>query len=227
MSFALSTHILPAVLVATATLRVSKWTDINFIEALSDDFTTYWLLGFSAIIFEELAPIFGGIAAHEGELKLFRVILGLTIGGWVSTTLLYLAGRRKWEWIRKRFPRIRATGTVALRVVARNPLTASFLVRFAFGLRIVLPMACGAARVPVVTYLVASLVGSALWSTLFSVIGYAAGEAAFRVVGKLDRAGEIIGAIMVTALVFGLVWLNRRRKARKEERRRNKRVVVA
>lgn len=219
-------HILPVVIVATATLRVSKWADMNFIDALSDDFTTYWLLGFSAIIFEELAPIFGGIAAHEGELKVLRVILALTFGGWISTTLLYFAGRRKWEWIRKRFPRIRATGTVALRVVARNPLTASFLVRFAFGLRIVLPIACGAARVPLITYLIASLVGSALWSTLFTVIGYAAGEAAFRVVGKLDRAGEIIGTVLVTAVVFGLVWLNRRRKARKEERQRSKGVVV-
>lgn len=209
-------------------MKASKWGDLNFIEALSDDFTTYWLLGFSAIIFEELAPIFGGIAAHEGELRLVRVILGLTVGGWISTTLLYFAGRRKWEWIRKRFPKIRATGTVALRVVARNPLTASLLVRFAFGLRIVLPMACGAARVPILTYLIASLVGSALWSTLFSVIGYAAGEAAFYVVGRLDRVGEIIGAVLVTAAVFAVVWLNRRRKARKDERkRRNKRVMVA
>ena len=145
---------------------------------MSDSFWTYVVLGSSSIITEELAPIFGGIAAHEGELQLDRVILAITFGGWVATALLYGIGRLKWEVIRRRWPRTRATGTIALRVVARNPVTASFLVRMAFGLRIVLPLACGAARVPVAIYLTASLLGSAVWSTAFTLLGYAAGEAA-------------------------------------------------
>ena len=150
------------------------------------------------------------------------MIIGVTLGGWVCTTVLYAAGRVKWDWIRKRFPRFRAAGTVALRVVARNPLTASFLVRFAFGLRIVLPLACGAARVPIVSYLAASLLGSALWTTLFALIGYAAGEAAVRAVGHVGRAGEIIGALMVTGAVYAFIRWNRIRRAKKDERKRRK-----
>ena len=187
---------------------------------MSDSFWTYVVLGSSSIITEELAPIFGGIAAHEGELQLDRVILAITFGGWVATALLYGIGRLKWEVIRRRWPRTRATGTIALRVVARNPVTASFLVRMAFGLRIVLPLACGAARVPVAIYLTASLLGSAVWSTAFTLLGYAAGEAAVQVVGKLGRVGEIVGAIIMTALVFAFVWWRRNRIARKERRRR-------
>ena len=187
---------------------------------MSDSFWTYVVLGSSSIITEELAPIFGGIAAHEGELQLDRVILAITFGGWVATALLYGIGRLKWEVIRRRWPRTRATGTIALRVVARNPVTASFLVRMAFGLRIVLPLACGAARVPVAIYLTASLLGSAVWSTAFALLGYAAGEAAVQVVGKLGRVGEIVGAIIMTALVFAFVWWRRNRIARKERRRR-------
>ena len=187
---------------------------------MSDSVWTYVVLGLSSIITEELAPIFGGIAAHEGELQLDRVILAITFGGWVATALLYGIGRLKWEVIRRRWPRTRATGTIALRVVARNPVTASFLVRMAFGLRIVLPLACGAARVPVAIYLTASLLGSAVWSTAFTLLGYAAGEAAVQVVGKLGRVGEIVGAIIMTALVFAFVWWRRKRIARKEHRRR-------
>lgn len=186
---------------------------------MSDSFWTYVILGLSSIITEELAPIFGGIAAHEGELQLDKVILAITFGGWIATGLLYALGRLKWEVIRKRWPRTRATGTVALRVVGRNPVTASFLVRMAFGLRIVLPLACGAARVPVPIYLTASLLGSAVWSTLFTLLGYAAGEAAVQVVGKLGRVGEVVGAIIVTALVFAFVWWRRKRNARKERRK--------
>ena len=196
--------------------------DFSFMAALSDSFWTYALLGLSAIVFEELTPVFGGIAAHEGELQLMRVIVAITIGGWVCTSLLYVAGRFYWDTLRRRFPRLRAGGTVALRVVARNPLTASFLVRFAFGLRIVLPIACGAARVTWPKYLAVSLVGSLMWTTLYTLIGFAAGEAAVRAVGHLGRIGEIIGAVLVTAALFGFVWWNRRRRARKDERKRQR-----
>ncbi len=212
----------PFLLVAASAASAAGWADLNFISGLSDGFWTYAFLGLSAIVIEELAPIFGGIAAHEGELQLMRVIVGITVGGWVCTSLLYLAGRSHWDDIRRRFPRVRAAGTVALRVVGRNPLTASLLVRFAFGLRVVLPIACGAARVSAPIYLVASLLGSFLWTTLFTLIGFAAGEAAVRAVGELGRVGEVVGALVVTAAVFGFIRWNRARRAKKAERRQRK-----
>ena len=214
--------ILPLTIASFAVLRSAGEIDFSFIEDLSDSFWTYAFLGVAAIAIEELSPIFGGIAANEGELRLMRVIIGVAVGGWICTSLLYLAGRLKWDMIRRRLPRLRAAGTVALRVVARNPLTASFLVRFVFGLRIVLPLACGAARVPVAMFLVVSLIGSFVWSTLFTVLGYAAGEAAVQVVGKLGRIGEIIGAVLVTAAVVLFIRWNGRRRAQKAERRRRK-----
>jgi len=123
-------------------------SEASWLAMMTDAPWTYIVLGASTIITEELAPIFGGIAVHERELRLIPLVVAITLGGWIATSLLYAVGRLKWETIRRRFPRTRATGTVALRVVRRNPLTASFFVRFAFGLRIVLPMASGAARVP-------------------------------------------------------------------------------
>jgi len=197
-----------------AALDVMRW-----LEAVTDSVWTYVVLGASAIVIEELSPIFGGIAAHEGELRMARVILAITLGGWVATLLLYVLGRWKWEMIRRRFPRVRATGTVALRAVRRNQLKASLLLRFAFGLRIVLPMACGAAKVPLYLYLPMTLIGSALWTAVFTAIGYAAGEAAVRALGHLDRAGEIIGAVLVTVAVLGFVRWQRIRRERKAARR--------
>jgi membrane protein DedA with SNARE-associated domain len=191
----------------------------SWLAALSDGPWTYIVLGATAIFTEELGPIFGGIAAHEGELRLARVIFAITIGGWVATMLLYVLGRWKWEFIRRRFPRWRATGTVALRVVRNNPLKASFFVRFAFGLRIVLPMACGAAQVSPYVFFPMSLVGSALWTSLFAGIGYAAGEAAVQAVGHLGRAGEIIGAVLLTVAIFALVRWDRGRRERKAARK--------
>jgi len=208
-----------AAIAAVAVVAIVPAADDGFLSRMSDSFWTYAVLGASAIVMEELSAIFGGIAAHEGDLRMDRVIVALTFGGWLATALLYTVGRLKWDVIRRKWPRTRATGTIALRVVARNPLTASFLVRMAFGLRIVLPLACGAARVPFAIYLTASLLGSAVWSAAFTLLGYAAGEAAVQIVGRLGRVGEVVGAIIVTALVFAFVSWSRRRARRKERRR--------
>ena len=49
---------------------------LALVEQLDDAPLTYVLLGLSAVMIEELSPIFGGIAAHEGQLQLVRVIAG-------------------------------------------------------------------------------------------------------------------------------------------------------
>lgn len=212
----------PAMLLTIAVMRVAGFVDTDMLDGLSDSLWTYVLLGLSTIVTEELSPIFGGIAAHEGELPLDRVLVALVLGGWFATSVLYVIGRAKWDFIRRRWPRTRATGTVALRIVARNPVKASLLVRFVFGLRIVLPIACGAARVPLAIYLPASLVGSIVWSTVFTLIGYAAGEAAVSVVGRLGRVGEVVGALVVTAVVLLFMRWNHQRNLRKAEKKRRK-----
>jgi len=214
---------LSSVVAIAALARVADVATGGWLSGMSDSLATYLVLGASAIVTEELSPIFGGIAVHEGELRLERVLLALTLGGWIATTLLYGVGRAKWDVIRRRWPRTRATGTVALRIVGRNPVKASLLVRFALGLRIVLPVACGAARVPLAIYLPASLVGSALWSSVFTLVGYAAGEAAVSLVGRLGRVGEIVGTLVATAIVLMFMLWNRRRNARKEEKKQRRR----
>ena len=213
--------LLRVLVLATVLGGARSMGDFAPLDALSDSFWTYATLGLSAILTEELAPIFGGIAVHEGELRADRVIIGLTLGGWLATTLLYAAGRVKWDYLRKRFPKVRATGTIALRVVQRNPWRASLLVRFAFGFRIILPMACGAAKVRIPVYLLASLLGSLAWSVTFTVVGYAAGEAAMQFVDHIGRAGEIVGAILITALILGFVSWRRKRIARKLRKQRS------
>lgn len=217
----------PLALAAFLVASTAGFAGGDWLSAMSDSLWTYVVLGASTIVTEELSPIFGGIAVHEGELRADRTLMALILGGWTATTLLYAIGRAKWEFIRRRWPRTRATGTVALRTVARNPIKASLLVRFAFGLRIVLPIACGAARVPLAIYLPASLIGSALWSAVFMLLGYLAGEAAVSVIGKLGRAGEIIGALIVTAVVLAFLRWNRQRNERKAEKRRMRRVTDA
>lgn len=210
--------LLRSVYIPTAMIRLLLFPALaagSWMTALADSLWTYVALGASTILTEELAPIFGGIAAHEGELRISRVIIAISLGGWAATTLLYGLGFWKWELIRRRFPKVRSAGTVALRVVRNNPLKASFFVRFAFGLRLVLPMACGAARVSPYVFLPVSLAGSVAWTVFFAALGYAAGEAAVQSIGRIGKVGEFIGALLLTAAVLSLVsWQKRRRERR-------------
>ena len=207
-------------LLSAATLVFAPGAEGLFqaIGSVQDTLSTYLALGASTIAVSELAPIFGGIAAQEGQLRLGRVIAAITLGGWAATSLLYVAGRLKWEWLRKRWPAMRSAGTVALRIVRRNPAGASFLVRFLFGARILLPMACGAARVPIGQYLSLSLLGNLAWTVTFALIGVAAGEAAEQVLGKLERVEGVMMAIGAALLVFFGVWWWRRRVRRAARR---------
>jgi membrane protein DedA with SNARE-associated domain len=191
---------------------------LSLVASVENTLATYLALGASTPFVSELAPIVGGIAAHEGRLPLVRVIAAVTLGGWAGTSLLYVAGRLKWEWLRRRSRTVRTTGTVALRIVKRNPWRASFLVRFLFGARILLPIACGAAGVPLATYLPMSLLGSLAWSATFALVGMAAGEAAHAVLENIKQVESVLmvagGALIVVA---GAWWW--RRRLRRAERR--------
>lgn len=216
-----------AVLLAAVAAAVIPGSDglLEFVAAVEDRWSTYLALAASTPFVSELAPIMGGLAVHEERLPITRVIAAVTAGGWVATALLYLSGRLKWDWLRRRSRTVRSTGTVALRIVRRNPWRASFLVRFLFGARILLPMACGAARVPLAVYLPMSLLGSLAWSTVFVFIGLAAGQAAEQVLGRIQDIESVMYGVGGVLLVVTVNWWWRRRRRRAERRLRQRRTA--
>ena len=174
----------------------------------------YVTLGASAILTEEAAPILGGFAAHEGHLGLVRVILACAIGTWVPAVGLYVLGRWRGRWVRKRFPRVRRYLTPTLRYVRRSPLKSILAVRFAFGIRIVLPIACGAARVRMPLYFIGTAVVALVWSTTFSFVGWLFGESAMLLLGQLRRHEDVVAGVIVAAVLLIFVLVIRRRRAR-------------
>jgi membrane protein DedA with SNARE-associated domain len=82
--------------------------------------------------------------------------------------------------------------TRALRFVRRHPWRSSFAVRYAYGLRLTLPIACGAAHVPLPAFLVGSAASSVTWSSLFTVLGWAFGRTAMQVLRHVKRFEDVI-----------------------------------
>src|SRR5258705_11110715 len=140
----------------------------------------YTALGVTSIVFEEANPILGGIAARHGRAGLVGVVVAVAVGTWLASIALYFVGRWRIDWVRARWPDRRRLLTGPLTIVRRHPWRSTLAIRFASGLGLPLPIACGAARVPLSLYIVASGISCWLLALAFGYLGFAAGGAALR-----------------------------------------------
>ena len=171
----------------------------------------YVVLGLTSIVFEEANPILGGIAARHGRLGLAGVITAVAIGTWIPSIAFYFVGRWRVDWVRARWPDKQRLLDGALEIVRRHPWRASLAIRFAYGLRLPVPIACGAARLPLVLYVLASGVSCWLWSALFVLLGWKAGGAALAFLGFTSRYDVRLGFIAIV-LIATLFFMRRRRR---------------
>jgi membrane protein DedA with SNARE-associated domain len=170
----------------------------------------YASLAATGIVTEEATPLIGGLAAHDGHILLATAGMAVSLGVWGAGILLYWIGRWRGSWVRQRFPGTRPVMLRALKVVRRHPWRTSLAVRFAYGLRLVLPMACGAARVPIVVYVIATAVSSLIWGYLFTVLGWAFGEGILLVLDHVKRYEWYLVVAILVAVGIGF-WIARRR----------------
>ena len=196
-------------------LLLSQSSSQTFLSHLADAWV-YVSLGASGIITEEVAPLLGGFAAHQGHLGMKRVMLACAVGTWSATTALYALGRWRAPWVRRTWHRADGYMQRALGAVSRRPWQSALAVRFAFGARLVLPVACGAAHVPVSIYLLGTAISSIVWSALFVLIGWGFGESTMLLVGQIRRYEDEIaaGIILVVAALFAFFTWRRQRRER-------------
>jgi membrane protein DedA with SNARE-associated domain len=178
----------------------------------------YAALGASSIVFEEANPILGGIAVRHGRAGLFGVVIAVALGTWVASLALYFLGRWRIDWVRARWPDKRRLLTGALTIVRRHPWRSTLAIRFAYGLRLPLPVACGAARLPLSLYVVASGISCWVWAGAFTYLGFAAGGAALRLLGFVQRLEVRLGLLAIILSVVLVVMLRRRRIAERTAR---------
>jgi membrane protein DedA with SNARE-associated domain len=171
----------------------------------------YTALGASSIVFEEANPILGGIAARHGRAGMLGVVLAVALGTWVASIALYAVGRWRIDWVRRRWPHKQRLLDSALEVVRRRPWRASIAVRFAYGLRLPLPVACGAARLPFSLYALASGISCWLWAAIFAYLGLASGRTALTVL-HFTRRLDVRLATVAFLLALVLIFITRRRR---------------
>ena len=170
----------------------------------------YITLGATGIVTEEAAPLVGGLMAHDGHLRIAAVGLWITAGTWLADILLYYLGRWRGDWVRERWPKLREFMLRVFSLVRRHPWRCSLAVRYAYGLRLTLPLACGAARVPFWLYLIGSGISALTWAFLFTFLGWGFGEAALRTLGHVRRYEVKIALGIVVAVIIAFYLMRKR-----------------
>ena len=170
----------------------------------------YITLGAMGFLVEEAAPLFGGVQAYDRNFRLVTAILAVALGTWASGLGLYVLGRWQSRSVRKRWPKLRPLVLQAAVIVRRHPWRSALGVRFAFGLRIPLPIAMGVARVPLPLFLGATAISCVVWASIFTITGFWLAQTAEDMIGEVRRYVPMIGSVLVALMIVG-GWLMRRR----------------
>ncbi|BDH45190.1 membrane protein [Salmonella enterica subsp. enterica serovar Choleraesuis] len=175
--------------------------------------------GYAALIVGSLAEgetvtLLGGVAAHQGLLKLPLVILSVALGGMIGDQLLYLIGYRYGDKLLKRFKKQQKQIDRAKSLINRHPYLFVIGTRFMYGFRIIGPLLIGSSHLPPARFLPLNILGALIWAGLFTTLGYLGGSLIAPWLHALDaHLKHLFWLLAVVAVVWGLrIWFKHRHR---------------
>ncbi|HUG52936.1 MAG TPA: phosphatidylglycerol lysyltransferase domain-containing protein [Vicinamibacteria bacterium] len=176
-----------------------------------------YLILFPGVMVEgEAFLLAGAFMAHRGVLDLPTVIAVAMAATMVGDQLYYRAARaRGRSWLeRRRGSRARYARWIDL--TERRGVWLLLASRWTFGLRIVIPAACGAVGMRPVVFTVVDFAAVLIWALTLGLAGYYGGAAIERHLHVLQSAGAWIlaGVVLSVAVVIGVRRIRRQGRVR-------------
>jgi len=166
----------------------------------------YVLIFFGTLAEGETLLMLGGYFAHQGYLQLAPVIAVAFAGAVCGDQLFFWIGRHHAKRLLGRFPKLRDKVNVALHRIESHQVKVVLCMRFLWGLRIALPIALGLSNLATKRYFWLNIASAGVWSIVFAVIGFGAGELVRRLEADLHRHEKWIAAVLVLGAVLALAW---------------------
>ena len=164
----------------------------------------YWAVFLGGIFEGETVLIVAGYAISQGYLQVIPTFLLAAAGGSLGDFVYYSLGRAHGQAIIRRFPLLRRLRARAALFLRRWGRATAFLTRFAYGLRVILPMSMGAAGLRMPVFLLFNALGSVTFATVYLTLGYLFGETIEDVVGRVRPYERwIVLALLATG---ALIW---------------------
>jgi membrane protein DedA with SNARE-associated domain len=174
----------------------------------------------------EVVVPFGGVLAAEGHTHLWMVIVVATVANLIGATIAYAVGLYGGRALFVRYGRYVGVREhhieKADRWFERRGQVTVFFTRMMPGVRTFISLPAGIAKMPLVKFLVYTVLGSIPWNIALAYLGYGAGKAAggadaswANLQAQFDRYDKIFYvafAVVVVALVGWGVWRWRRNR---------------
>ena len=169
---------------------------------------------FIAGLFEgETILMLGAYAVHQGYLSLWPLVACGAAAAFLADQFYFHLGRRKGAALMEKRPAMAKHIARVNGFVSGHPVATVFLMRFAWGLRIVLPAALGMGRMRASVFAALSVPASILWATVVALFGVKLTALVHGMVGHLrPYEHPLILAAIVIALLGALArqWYARR-----------------
>ncbi len=174
----------------------------------------------------EIVVPYGGVLAAQGNTQIWLVIVVATLANLVGSGIAYAVGRYGGRALFLRYGRYVLVTPHHLdkadRWFEKHGQLTVFFTRMMPGVRTVISLPAGIAKMPVVKFFVYSAVGSIIWNAALAYLGYgfrrALGEDGWSrlqaVFHEYNLYFYILLAVVVVALVAWGLWRWRRRKSR-------------
>lgn len=168
----------------------------------------------------ELVLPLAGFAASRGDLHLAAAVVWTTLGSLVGALVLYVLGARLGEdrlrAAARRIPLVRESDLDTVDDwFTRHGGKAVLLGRMVPGVRSLISVPAGVARMPLARFVLLTAAGSLVWNTLLISGGYALGsrwEVVETWVGRFQEVVVVLGVLALVAVVVRRVRANRARR---------------
>ena len=147
----------------------------------------YYAVFFAGLLEGETMLLLGAYAVHQGYLHMLPLIACGAGAAFLSDQFYFQLGRRKGQQVLQKHPRLARRFDRAAAFVDRHPIGTVLLMRFAWGLRIVLPVTLGMTRMSTAVYMPLSAVASVLWASAVAFLGVWVTGAVKTLIGNLHH----------------------------------------
>ncbi len=160
---------------------------------------------------EVILPL-AGFLTSQGSINLPLVVLDATLGAWLGALLLYGLGAKlgleRSIRVLARLPLVdREDFERASAWFSRHGRASIFLGRLIPGVRSLISLPAGAARMPLATFTLFTLAGSGVWNALLIGAGAALGSR----YSTVERYANLLNYLVYAAIAVGVGWLVVRR----------------
>lgn len=170
----------------------------------------------------ELFLPLAGFTASQGRMSLLEALVWTTLGSVVGAVALYcvgaLVGRDRTRAIAARLPLVNLSDLDRAEAwFAKYGTKAVFFGRMVPVVRSLISLPAGIERMPILTFVLLTTAGSAIWNTVLVVAGYKLGDNWHRVEGYTGVLEKVVLGALVVGLAYFL-WTRVRRHRKRGER---------